>query len=108
MAGPRTHVEMGAWVWEKHLSVAPSVPSGLTALMRSPLEYSAFYCGCMFPDWGYDGIHDDAWSWLVYPYYRRKYPWCHAHYQGTEYGAIAHGAAVAAHHVRETYAQLEL
>jgi len=60
MAGPRAHVEMGAWVWEKHLSVAPNVPSGLTALMRSPLEYSAFYCGCMFPDWGYDGIHDDA------------------------------------------------
>jgi hypothetical protein len=240
MAGPRTHVEMGAFLWEQSLLAGQNVPPGLSALGQSPANRSAFYCGCMFPDWGYDGIDDDAaedshwspfqeafmaflkqraafpwdaeaqrliafclgvivhgitddlwhfsredhrcfldvakardgadhgpcevacevfthiqctrrpmrgqfwwpldvardvyaergisvtlaqlaagcrklegewrkgarWSWLAYPYYRAKYPWCHAHYRGDQYGGIAHGAAASVPYVQQAYAQL--
>ena len=60
MAGPRLHVEIGARAWEQHLSLAPDAPAQLRSLLRRPDALDAFYGGCVFPDWGYEGIHDDA------------------------------------------------
>ncbi len=60
MAGPRLHVEIGALAWERHLLPNPDTPAGLRALLRRPDALNAFYGGCVFPDWGYEGIYDDA------------------------------------------------
>ncbi len=235
MAGPRTHIEMGALAWARLQTQLSVLPSELSTLFtNTQTNLASFYCGCIFPDWGYDGINDDAaedshwppfqeafitviqqrytlpweaeaerllafclgvmvhgitddlwhfskdghqcfldmakrhdhadhgpcevacdvfshrqyphrdvdfwwpletikrvyasrkiqvtpqqlltgfnklehevlkgarWSWLVYPYYRLKYPWCHTHYQGVAYGAVRHGATAAAEYI-QTY-----
>jgi len=32
----------------------------MLSIFETPAERNAFFCGCIFPDWGYDGINPDA------------------------------------------------
>ncbi|MBN1352894.1 zinc dependent phospholipase C family protein [candidate division KSB1 bacterium] len=60
MAGPRTHIEIGAILWEKYVLPREDIPDELKEVYRNPDVRAAFLAGCIFPDWGYDGINKGA------------------------------------------------
>ena len=60
MAGPRTHVEMAARAWEQYLRLRPDIRPELGGWFEHAGVRAAFYSGCIFPDWGYGGIDDEA------------------------------------------------
>lgn len=59
-AGPRTHAEMGQRAWDDYLLDMEEFLPGLRELRADDDAMRAFYCGCTFPDFGYNGIYDDA------------------------------------------------
>ncbi|HPG65998.1 MAG TPA: DNRLRE domain-containing protein [Candidatus Hydrogenedentes bacterium] len=60
-AGGRTHCEMGRRAVNQYIGsdVEPMLP-GLPGLFATDDLRCAFYCGCSFPDWGYQGGFPDA------------------------------------------------
>ncbi len=105
MAGERVHVEIGARALDNHLLSGPETLPYVTDLYRDERARAAFYCGCMFPDWGHNGLDDEAsevchWAPFQVAYSRwvtERYPppWlsdeakCHVAFF---FGILTHGA----------------
>ena len=58
--GQRTHVEMARRAVDDFLAREGDLLPGIDHLFDSDEVRAAFYCGAMFPDWGYQGIDPDA------------------------------------------------
>ncbi len=59
-AGMRTHVEMVDRALRSHLGQAEAMLPGIAKFLADPEVVRALYCGAIYPDWGYDGINQNA------------------------------------------------
>ena len=81
-AGQRTHLEMGKRALDAHLADVETMLPGFRELFADPEAIAAYYAGCMFPDWGFGKINDQAaedahWRKFQEAYYqflKEKYP----------------------------------
>lgn len=74
-AGGTTHCEMGQRAWDQYLVPERDMLPGLADLRADDDAMRAFYCGCVFPDFGYDGINADAAE------YAHWYPFHNAYFE---------------------------
>jgi len=59
-AGQRTHVEMGKRALDAHCADVETMLPGFREVFADEEAISAYYAGCMFPDWGFAGINGQA------------------------------------------------
>ena len=82
-AGNGTHVLMGGRMLDVHFDQADEMLGGLAGLFGSEDLRRTFYCGCMFPDWGFGGMTHgaaEASHWYrfqrgYFAYLKERYPW---------------------------------
>jgi hypothetical protein len=84
-AGQRTHVEMGRRALDDYGVAVEQMLPGFREVFASDQAKSAYYAGCMFPDWGFGKINDQAaedahWKRFQDPYFtylteKCPYPW---------------------------------
>ena len=72
-AGPRTHAEMGQRAWDQYILAAPDMLPGLAEFRPDAEAMRAFYSGCTFPDFGYNGINEDAAEYAHWYPYQQAY-----------------------------------
>ncbi len=58
--GQRVHVEMARRAADELLARSGAIVPGIERLFEEREVRAAFYCGAMFPDFGYDGIDPEA------------------------------------------------
>ena len=81
-AGQRTHLEMGKRALDAHCADVETMLPGFRDVFADPEAISAYYAGCMFPDWGFAGINGQAaedahwrkFQEAYYHYLKEKYP----------------------------------
>jgi len=73
-AGVRTHSEMGYRAVVKNFDQAEEMLPGLGSFFQGDGIWSAFFSGCSFPDWGYDGgLNPDASEYSHWGPFRERY-----------------------------------
>jgi hypothetical protein len=74
-AGQRTHVEIGRRALDKYFGQVEEMLPGLKDVFLAPEALSAYYAGCMFPDWAFPNINNAAsedahWKRYQEPYFQ--------------------------------------
>jgi hypothetical protein len=59
-AGQRTHLEMGKRALDAHCADVETMLPGFREVFADEEAIASYYAGCMFPDWGFGGINDQA------------------------------------------------
>lgn len=80
-AGVCAHMEMGQRAWDDYLVHEDAILPGIAAFRADEDAMCAFYSGCCFPDFAYDGINQDASEYSHwYPYVNAYMEFLSAHY----------------------------
>ncbi len=80
-AGVCAHAEMGQRAWDAYLVSEDEILPGIAAFRSDDDVMRAFYSGCCFPDFAYDGINQDASEYSHwYPYVNAYMEYLQAHY----------------------------
>lgn len=104
-AGQRTHVEMGRRALDRYCADVDRMLPGFTDLLADLEARSAYYAGCMFPDWAYGNINNQAaedahWKRYQEPYFAYLVEKCPPPWDDDEkkriaffFGIVCHGMA---------------
>lgn len=104
-AGQRTHIEMGKRAVDKYCDRADDMLPGFTDLFKGEEVMAAYYAGCMFPDWAFPHINNQAsedahWKRYQEPYCKFleetcPYPWDDEERKRIAFfmGIVCHGMA---------------
>jgi hypothetical protein len=103
--GQRTHVEVGRRALDKYTSQVDEMLPGFTDLFATTDLKTAYYAGCMFPDWAFPNVNNPAsedahWKRYQEPYFQRlvqdcPYPWNDEQKKRIAFfmGIVCHGMA---------------